>query len=213
MTHLRDPCGAVDTIAQPVLSGLMRAADPSHYNLRFELDIPLVRDSSRTPSEIAIEHNHVMLVRLGEDDDEIVASAELFRICPCSEDVLLAADELGYPFLDDVCAEALDDDGSISDDLDEAFPQDAVTEAHVLTEIEFAASDEEEDPLLRVLFVRAILDHISRGFEVLFVEDDPDQFPLWEKTIGARRFRDFIVAAGGRRLPDLRTLLDTSMHH
>ena len=159
------------------------------------------------------DSHHVTLVRLGEGDDEIVASAELFRICPCSEDVLLAADELGCPFLGDVCAEALDDDGSISDDLDEVFPHDAVTETHVLTAIEFTASDEEEDPLLRVLFVRAILDHISRGFEVLFVEDDPDQFPLWEKTIGARRFRDFIVAAGGRRLPDLRTLLDTSMHH
>lgn len=36
--------------------------------------------------------------------------------------------------------------------------------------------------------MRAILDHISRGFEVLFVEDDPEQFPLWQKTIGARRF-------------------------
>ena len=104
MTHLRDLCGAVDRIAQPVLSGRMRTADPSHYNLRFELDIPLVRDSSRTPSEIAIEHHHVTLVRLGEGDDEIVASAELFRICPCSENVLFAADELGYPFLDIVCA-------------------------------------------------------------------------------------------------------------
>jgi hypothetical protein len=29
-------------------------------------------------------------------------------------------------------------------------------------------------------------------------------------SIRSRRFRDFIVAAGGRRLPDLRTLLDTS---
>ena len=45
------------------------------------------------------------------------------------------------------------------------------------------------------------------------MENDPDQFPLWEKTISARRFRDFIVAAGGRLLPDLRTFLDTSMHH
>jgi len=42
----------------------MRTADPSHYNLRFELVIPLVRDSSRTPSEIAIEHHHVTLVCL-----------------------------------------------------------------------------------------------------------------------------------------------------
>jgi hypothetical protein len=78
----------------------------------------------------------------------------------------------------------------------------AVTEVQVLTNLEFVASDY-EDPFLRVLFVRAILDHISRGFEVLFVEDDPEQFPVWQKTIGARRFGDFIVAAAGYRLPDL----------
>lgn len=139
------------------------------------------------------------------------ARADLFRICPCREDVLLAADEIGCPFLERVCAETLDDDGSIAGDL-EVFPHDPVTGAHVLTEIEFVAS-EEQDSLLRVLFVRANLNHISRGLEVLFVEDEPNQLPLWEKTIGARSFGAFIVAAAGYRLPDLRTLLDTSMHH
>jgi len=190
----------------------MRADESFKYNLRFELDIPLVRDDSRTPSENAIDHYRVALVRQDEADDEVVARADLFRICPCSEDVLLAADEIGCPFLERVCAEALDDDGTLASDLEKMFPHDPMTEAHVLTEIEFVASAE-QDPLLRVLFVRAILNHISRGFEVLFVEDEPDQLPLWEKTIGARSFGPFIVAAAGYRLPDLRALLDTSMHH
>ncbi len=89
----------------------MRVDEPSRYNLRFELDIPLVRDGSRAPSEIAIEHYQVTLVRLGEMSDKSIARAELFRICPCTgEDVLLAADEIGCAFLERVCSEALDED-------------------------------------------------------------------------------------------------------
>lgn len=191
----------------------MRVDEPSRYNLRFELDIPLVRDGSRAPSELAIEHYQVTLVRLGEMSDKSIARAELFRICPCTgEDVLLAADEIGCAFLERVCSEALDEDGSIAAGLEGVFPHDAVTEVHVLTGLEFIASND-EDPLLRVLFVRAIIEHISRGFEVLFVEDEPEQLPLWERAIGARCFGDFIVAAAGYRLPDIRALLDTSMHH
>lgn len=191
----------------------MRVDEPSRYNLRFELDIPLVRDNSRAPSENAIEHYQVALVRLGEASDTVVARAELFRVCPCSgEDVLLAADEIGCEFLERVCAQALAEDTMIAASLEEVFPHDAVTEVQVLTNLEFVAPDD-EDPFLRVLFVRAILEHISRGFEVLFVEDDPEQLPLWERTIGARRFGDFIVAAAGYRLPDLGAPRDTSMHH
>lgn len=191
----------------------MRVDEPPRYNLRFELDIPLVRDSSRAPSENAIEHYQVALVRLGAASDMVVARAQLFRVCPCSgEDTMLAAEEIGCEYLERVCAEALVEDTRIAPRLEAVFPHDAVTEVHVLTGLDFIAA-EDEDPCLRVLFVRAIIEYISRGFELLFVEDDPELFPMWQRTIGARRFGDFIVAAASYRLPELGALRDTSMHH
>ena len=81
---------------------------------------------------------------------------------------------------------------------------------HVLTALEFSG---EEDVLLRVFFVRAVLRHIGRGFEALFVEDTLERLSVWQKTIKARRFRDYIVAPGGHILPDMHSLIEPSVRH
>ncbi|MBL9106826.1 MAG: hypothetical protein JNL82_38280 [Myxococcales bacterium] len=188
----------------------MRTNDPTHYNIRFDLQIPLVCDTTREPSEVAFDRHLVSLVHEDEAGEEVVARAELYRIHQCGENVVLAADEIGDPYLEGVCLDAVDRDGSPSEELQEAFPGDAISEVHVLTSLEFSG---EEDALIRVFFVRAVLRHIGRGFEALFVEDSLERLSLWEKTIKARQFRDYIVAPGGHILPDMLSLLEPSVRH
>lgn len=51
------------------------------------------------------------------------------------------------------------------------------------------------------MFIRAILEALPRPQDVMFVNGDVDDEPLWEAALGAKVIRGFVAASAARRLP------------
>jgi hypothetical protein len=138
----------------------------------------------------------------------MIAWAHFFHVLPYSGvDVRAAAADVGFDYLKQVCAGALDARGCLTEKCREALSDGMASRAYVLDEIRFTEPDEKA-VLFRALFVRAVLDHIPHEDDLLFVNDDPKQFPFWQKVIGARKFKRFIGAHGCHKLPDELSLLE-----
>jgi hypothetical protein len=180
---------------------------PFNYDLRFQLHVPLLRDGTRRRDEHAFEYYRVELLRCTEDDETMCAWAHLFRALRYSGvSIRDAAADVGFDYLKRVCAGTLDSNGSLSEKFRTSVGDWVPSNAYILDEIHFP-EPEEKALLLRALFVRAILGHISED-AVLFVNDDPKNLPFWEKVIGAKKFKRFIVALGCFKLPDELSLLE-----
>ncbi len=180
---------------------------PFNYDLRFQLHVPLLRDATRRCDEHAFEYYRVELLRCTDDAETMIAWAHLFRVLPYSTvDVRAAAAEVGFDYLERVCAAAIDPNGCVSEKCGHSVSDWFATRAYVLDEIHFP-KPEEKALLLRALFVRAVLDHMSHEDNVLFLNDAPKTLPFWEKAIGAKKFKRFIVALGSFKLPDELSLL------
>lgn len=181
---------------------------PFNYDLRFQLHVPLLRDGTRRRDEHAFEYYRVELLRCTEDAETMVAWAHLFRVLPYnSVDVRAAAADVGFDYLKRVCTEAIDRNGCLNEKCRNTVSDWIASRAYILDEIHFP-EPEEKAILLRALFVRAVLDHMSHEDDVLFVNDDPKCLPFWEKVIGAKKFKRFIVALGSFKLPDELSLLE-----
>jgi hypothetical protein len=181
---------------------------PFNYDLRFQLHVPLLRDDTRRRDEHAFEYYRVELLRCTEDAETMVAWAHLFRVLPYnSVDVRAAAADVGFDYLRRVCNEAIDRNGCLSEKCRNSVSDWIASRAYILDEIHFPEPDAKA-LLLRALFVRAVLDHMSHEDDVLFVNDDLKTLPFWEKVIGAKKFKRFIVALGSFKLPDELSLLE-----
>jgi hypothetical protein len=183
-----------------VFSMLTEARFP--YALRFTLRVPLVRKSA-DPSDAALDHYLVELLHVDEDgEEELTARASVYRIRRFdAEDVLGAADEIGYTeLLEQVCAEALDRRGSPHEHLSEALGE-LSGDPLVLDKIEFLQPHHDE-PMLRVLIARGILDTLGRGMELLFLPNAAHEVPIWERAMGAIRLSGFTVVSAAVELPD-----------
>lgn len=101
--------------------------------------------------------------------------------------------------LEDVCANALDEDGEIVPAVAAALVEVmTATTILVLDRIEF---DQPEDdvPVLRGLLARGVLEHIGTVGAVVFLPSK--DAALWMQAVGARRAGRFVVASCDLQLP------------
>ncbi len=179
---------------------IMQARFP--YALRFSLRVPLAR-SEADPSEAAIDHYLVELLHLGSDgEEELVARAIVYRVRRCEvEDVLLVADADGYTaLLEQVCAEALEPDGTPNAEISRAL-EEVCCDPIVLDSIDFI-EPLHDAPVVRGLVGRAILETLGRGMEVMFLPGGAREFSMWERALGAVRVAGFTVASAALEPPE-----------
>ncbi len=178
--------------------------DFSQYRMRFTSVVPLDRRHAE-PDEEAFDRFDVELLRLGDDEvgEEVrVATAIAFRIrWEARSDLADAADsEPSSPLLEDVCLNALDESGEMSEKVLRAFDGVVVgTNVLVLDRIEFERA-EDDVPVLRGLLGRGVLEHLGGVGTLMFLPED--DAAVWKQAVGARRAGRFVVASADLVLPE-----------
>ena len=84
------------------------------------------------------------------------------------------------------------------DEVSEALT-DGLSQAFIIDD--FHVETGSDQPVLRAIFIRAMMEALARPFDVLFVNGELKDVPLWEAALGAKVIRGFVAASGARRLP------------
>ena len=173
----------------------MQLLDDDRYCLKIYRKVPLRRDVDIDAG--AFDHFHVELVR---DDGHLCGMAEVYFPTPSDRrlDLSGVAAALGCDYLAAVCAEFITGEGFVVDEVNEAL-KDGLSQAFIVDD--FHIDEAVDKPVLRAMFIRAILETLPRPQDVMFVNGDVEDESLWEAALGAKIIRGFVAASAARRLP------------